>query len=119
MSTFHALILGIVQGITEFLPISSSGHLILIPYIFKWPINTLTFDVALHGGTLIAVFLYFLKDWKELFFNRLKRPLLWIIVISSLPAAIAGFVLQDIIEHQLRAPLIVALMIIVMGILLW
>src|SRR3989304_6293973 len=119
MSTIHALILGIVQGITEFLPISSSGHLILIPYIFKWPINTLTFDVALHGGTLIAVFLYFLKDWKELFFNRKKRPLLWIIVISSLPAAIAGLVLQDIIEHQLRAPLIVALMIIVMGILLW
>jgi len=107
---FEAIILGILQGLTEFIPVSSSAHLILIPWFFKWQgiVNTLSFDVALHFGTLLALLVYFRKDWTELLrsFSQ-KGGLLWIIIIATIPAGIAGVLLHDWIE-QLRSPLLIA-----------
>jgi undecaprenyl-diphosphatase len=107
---FEAIILGILQGLTEFIPVSSSAHLILFPWFFKWQgiVNTLSFAVALHFGTLLALLVYFRKDWAELLksFSQ-KGSLFWIIIIATIPAAVAGILLHDWIEHQ-RNPLLIA-----------
>lgn len=96
------VILGIVQGITEFLPISSTAHLILIPYFAKIPDFGLTFNVGIHLGTLLAVLIYFIKDWWELFISIFKggekRKLLGLIILASIPAGILGVILDPIIE---------------------
>jgi undecaprenyl-diphosphatase len=101
-SVFHAIVLGIVQGITEFLPISSTGHLVLIPRLLHWPEQGLTFDVALHVGTLIALLVYFRRDWADIIMAAFGHPqtktgesrgprwLLWGIIIATIPAAVAG-----------------------------
>ena len=114
----EALILGIVQGVTEFLPVSSTAHLILFPWFFKWGgvVDTLTFDVALHAGTLLALILCFWRDWIELILK--KRKLFGLIVMASIPAGVAGFFLNDIAENDLRNPLIISLMLIVVGFLM-
>jgi undecaprenyl-diphosphatase len=111
----EALILGIVQGITEFLPVSSTAHLILFPWFFNWSgeVDTLTFDVALHAGTLLALILCFWRNWIELIFT--KQRLFGLIVLSSIPAGIAGFFLNDIAEKYLRNPLIISIMLIAVG----
>ncbi|OPZ23129.1 MAG: Undecaprenyl-diphosphatase [bacterium ADurb.BinA186] len=133
MSLLQAFVLGVVQGIGEFLPISSSGHLVVVPYIFGWDYQGLGFDVALHMGTVLAILAYFWRDWMIIFSEALsptdtpnrkdnfKYPsnLLWIILISSIPAAIAGYFLQDLAEHALRNPLLVATMLLSFGLLLW
>lgn len=114
----EALILGIVQGLTEFLPVSSTAHLILFPWFFNWSgkIDTLTFDVALHAGTLFALVLCFWRDWVELIFR--KQKLLGLIILASIPAGAAGFLLNDFIESSMRKPLIISLMLIVVGIVM-
>ena len=114
----EAIILGIVQGITEFLPVSSTAHLILFPWFFNWSgeVNTLTFDVALHAGTLFALILCFWRDWIELITK--KQRLFGLIVLASIPAGAAGFLLNDIIENDLRKPLIISLMLIAVGFLM-
>jgi len=114
----EALILGIVQGITEFLPVSSTAHLILFPWFFNWngEVDTLTFDIALHGGTLLALLLCFWKDWIDLVFN--KRRLLRFIVIASFPAGAAGFLLNDLVKNHLRSPLLISLMLVLVGIVM-
>jgi len=114
----EAIILGIVQGLTEFLPISSTAHLILFPWFFNWrgEINTLTFDVALHAGTLLALILFFWRDWLELIFK--KQRLFGLIVLASIPAGVAGFLLNDIVENNLRKPLVISIMLIAVGILM-
>lgn len=125
MTIWQAIIMGIIQGLGEFLPISSSGHLVLAPWLFKWEVPGLTFDVALHMGTLLAVLLYFWRDWLNLFkaafagkdFNN--RRIFWFLVIGSIPAAIAGLLLEDIIENTLRSPLIIGFMLILFGIFLY
>jgi len=111
----EALILGIVQGLTEFLPISSTAHLILIPWFFHWTgeLDSLTFDVALHAGTLLALVICFWKDWIELI--RRKRKLFLLIMIASVPAGIAGVLLNDLAEHTLRNPYVIASTLIVFG----
>ena len=125
MSSFQAIMMGIIQGLGEFLPISSSGHLVLAPWLFDWEVPGLTFDVALHMGTLAAVLLYFWKDWMELFkaaltgHNKEKRKIFWFLVLASIPAAIVGLSLNDIIENVLRSPLVVGVMLIVFAILLY
>jgi undecaprenyl-diphosphatase len=113
-----AIILGIVQGVTEFLPVSSTAHLILFPWFFNWngAINTLTFDIALHAGTLFALILFFWKDWVDLILK--KQRLFGLIVLASIPAGIAGFFLNDIAENALRNPLIISVMLIAVGILM-
>ncbi len=112
---FEAIILGIVQGLTEFLPVSSTAHLILLPWIFNWhgDVDTLTFDIALHGGTLLALLACFYKDWIDLFLR--KRRLLSYIIIGSIPAGIAGLLLNNFVEHHLRSPLLISIMLILVG----
>ena len=137
MPLLHAIILGIVQGLSEFLPISSSGHLLLVPWLLRWhdfanqPASfEKAFDVALHLGTLVAVVGYF---WKDLVLfvrdgiaavvHRERRAttegrLAWLFVLGSVPAAIAGAIGQSFIEDKLGKPVIIAISLIVFGLLL-
>ncbi len=135
MSLFQAIILGIVQGLTELLPISSSAHLNLIPWIFNWTssaeFNTAfeAFDVALHVGTLLAIAIFFFKDWINLIVGGYKQvvkkektfegKMFWYIVIATIPGAIIGFILDKFMEDILTKPLIIAIALIVMGIILY
>ena len=106
------IILGIIQGIGEFLPISSSAHLILVPYLFGWPASSMAFDIALHFGTLAAVLVIFFKDWWSLFLGAVKKitkgkdsfdnKMFWYLVIATIPGALLGFLLDDIVENIFR-----------------
>ena len=130
LSPLQALILAVVQGVTEFLPISSSGHLILVPYFLKWPDQGLAFDIATHVGTLLAILVYFRRDVRDLivgFFtgqprssdgDYVPRQLAWMIVLATIPAGIAGLLLKDLIETQARSALLVAGTTIFYGLLL-
>jgi undecaprenyl-diphosphatase len=115
----EAIILGIVQGITEFFPVSSTAHLVLLPWIFRWggDLNTLTFDIALHAGTLLALILCFWRDWIEMLTQ--KRRLLFLIIVASVPAGIAGVLFNDAIEESLRSPLIISIALIAGGIIMF
>ena len=107
---FEAIILGILQGLTEFIPVSSSAHLILIPWFFEWQgiVNSLSFDVALHFGTLIALLIYFRKDWIEIIKSiPQKDSMMWKLVIGSIPAAIPGILMHDWIASN-RSPALIA-----------
>ena len=114
----QAIVLGIVQGITEMLPISSSGHLILFPRLLGWDDQGLAFDAALHVGTLVAVLLYFHADLWRMFtaglasvFRGRHTPdsrLAWAVVLGTVPVGVAGVLLKDTIEHAFRNPLLVA-----------
>lgn len=125
MTLFQAIILGLVQGLGEFLPISSSAHLVLVPWLFNWHDPGLSFDVALHMGTLIAVILYFWRDWVNLIKGGLKGMktqdgrLFWYLVASSIPGAAIGFLLENQAESIFRTPLLIAIMLIVMGVILY
>lgn len=114
----EAIILGVIQGLTEFFPVSSTAHLIIIPWFFDWKgdINTLTFDVALHAGTLTALLVSFWKDWLEIFTR--KKKLLGMIIVASIPAGVAGLYLNDIIEKTLRKPLLISLMLVTVGLVM-
>ena len=114
----EAVILGVIQGLTEFFPVSSTAHLIVVPWFFGWKgdVNTLTFDVALHAGTLTALLFTFWKDWLELFTK--KQKLLGLIIIASIPAGIAGFYLDDIAEKSLRQPFLISLMLVAVGLVM-
>ncbi|MEE8329547.1 MAG: undecaprenyl-diphosphate phosphatase [Thermodesulfovibrionia bacterium] len=105
----EAIILGILQGLTEFIPVSSSAHLILLPWFFRWDgvVNTLSFSVALHFGTLISLLFYFRKDWLSLIKTAKKKDgLIWHIMIATIPAAAVGFIFHDAIE-KIRSPLLI------------
>ena len=130
MTVFQALVLGIVQGLAEFLPISSSAHLSLVPFIFGWQDPGLAFDVALHLGTLAAVLWFFRLQWIELAkagfqivrTMRVQGEAQWravYIVIATIPGAIGGVLLQEYAETVFRNPLITACTLIVLGVLLW
>ena len=115
MTVFQAVVLGLVQGLAEFLPISSSAHLVLVPWVFGWPDPGLAFDVALHGGTLVAVLWYFRDEWVRLTQSAFallrtrrvdteeKRRFLHI-VVATIPAAIGGLLLEDYAESTFRSP---------------
>ncbi|MCM0081139.1 undecaprenyl-diphosphatase UppP [Geomonas sp. Red32] len=129
MNPIHAAVLGTVQGLTEVLPISSSGHLILIPKFLKWPESGLTFDVALHLGTFIALALYFWRDILELFgsflaslkegANTPAKRLPYYILAATIPAAIVGKTLEGPIEEMFRkSPATIAALLIGFGVLL-
>ncbi len=125
MTILQAVILGLAQGLGEFLPISSSAHLVLIPWLLKWTDPGLTFDVALHVGTLVAVVLYFWKDWCQLILKGFtdvrseKGRLFWYLAAASVPGAMVGFFLEKKAETVFRSPALIAIMLIVMGILLY
>jgi len=130
----QALIMGVVQGLTEFLPVSSSGHLIIVPFLFGWHdpfIDSLAFSVMLHIGTLLALLIYFWADWVRLVPAGLAalrdrslrkdpdRRLAWLLLAATVPAAIVGFLFSDIIESNVREVGLVALTLVVGGGILW
>lgn len=123
MSIFQALVYGIVQGVTEFLPVSSTAHLDLIPWIFGWQQPGNVFDVALHFGTAIAVIMFFFKDWIRLITAGFLKPksqdgkLLWFILIATLPGAVAGVLLDKYMNGF--SPLLTGILLILMGIVLY
>ena len=130
MTTLQAFVLGVVQGLTEFLPVSSSGHLILVPHLLHWPDQGLAFDAILHLGTLMAVLLFFRYELFEIVKNsvmmvlkgrweNLNREVGVKILIGSIPAAVAGKLLDDFIEAHVRSGILVAGMLIIFAILLW
>ena len=128
MTIIQGIILGIVQGLTELLPISSSAHLFLIPWIFNWEIPE-SFDVALHFGTLLAIGIFFFKDWIELIiggYNMVVKKekttegrMFWYILIATIPGGIIGFILDKYAEELLTKPMIIAIALIIMGIILY
>jgi undecaprenyl-diphosphatase len=115
MPVFQAIILGIVQGIAEFLPISSSAHLVFIPWLFNWPTHTLTFDVALHLGTLIALLAFFGREW----WGIIRSRLVWLLVLGSVPGALAGVIGEKYFEGVFRGPVTIALLMIGLALVLW
>lgn len=132
MHIFEALVLGIVQGLTEFLPVSSTAHLILFPWALGWDspmLNSLTFDVALHLGTLVSVLYYFRADWARLiaaFVSSIKNRRIsgvdertaWLLVAACLPAGVLGIMFEDYVETTLRSPLIIVVTLVGVSLLM-
>ena len=133
-TTVQALVMGIVQGLTEFLPVSSSGHLIVVPYLLRFHdpfIDSLAFTVMLHMGTLVALLVYFRQDWLRLipaglaairdrsFRGDPDRRLAWLLVAATVPAVIAGVLLNDAAESAIRSPALVAVTLCVGAAILW
>ena len=125
ISTFQAIVLGIVQGLTEFLPVSSSAHLILVPWLFKWPEDPgLAFDVVLHLGTLLALLIFYWREWLAMVMSlvngdRVQRRLLFLLIVASVPGAIIGVLLEKEAETIFRSPVLIAGTLATLGILLW
>jgi len=134
VSILQAIVLGLTQGITEFAPVSSSGHLILVPWLFGWsivndPALNKTFDVALHVGTLIGALIYFrtdvmryLRAWIDSIRARAIRTtdekLAWVLVVGTIPGAIFGALFESVIEEKLGQPWLIATMLVIFGVLL-
>lgn len=130
LSPFQAVLLALVQAATEFLPVSSSGHLVLVPRLLGWPDQGLTFDIATHTGTLLAILVYFRQDLRDLligFFTGQPRShdehfhprrLAWAIGLGTIPAGVVGLLLEDWIETEARSPLLIAGTLIGFGLLL-
>jgi undecaprenyl-diphosphatase len=132
MPIYQAVILAIVQGLTEFLPVSSSAHLALAPWLFGWEDQGLTFDIALHLGTLLAVLIYFFRDWLQVIAQafgmnyspdrelRLNRSLLWLLVIGTIPVGVAGLLFEKVVENTIRTNhLVIGTMLVGIGLLMW
>lgn len=128
MDTFQAIVLAVVQGIAEFLPISSSAHLILVPELVGWADQGLAFDLAVHVGTLLAVVVFLKKEiqqivpawligWKGFEWNTYGK-LGWLIVLATIPLGMAGLLLKDIVENDLRSALVIAASTLIFGLLL-
>ncbi len=126
MTIIQSIVLGAVQGLTEVLPISSSAHLVLVPWICGWEYQGLSFDVALHLGTALAFCVYFFNDWVELIRGALirdhagkKNRFFWYIVLGTVPAGLAGLVFEKKAETVFRSPGLIAAMLFVFAIILW
>jgi undecaprenyl-diphosphatase len=131
MPLYQAIVLAIIQGLTEFLPVSSTAHLTMIPKLLHWQDPGLSFDVALHLGTLVAVVVYFFRDWVQVVLNGLgvsyrgarpdenSRTLLWLLVLGTIPAALAGLKFEKYADEMWRTPYIIGVSMIVFGILMW
>lgn len=134
MPLYQAIVLALVQAFTEFLPVSSTAHLTLFPWFFGWQDPGLSFDVALHAGTLLAVLLYFFKDWLTLTLCGFgmkypsnasteevaqHRRLFWYMVIGTIPGGLLGALLEKRIEEHFRTPLVISLSMIVIALVMW
>lgn len=135
MTILQSIILGVTQGLTELLPISSSAHLYLIPWLFEWTKSAEFttafegFDVALHAGTLLAIVIFFFKDWIKLIIGGYKQvikkeksfegKMFWYLVIATIPGGAIGFLLDHFLEDALKNALIIGIALIVMGIILY
>src|ERR1041385_1713242 len=127
MTLLQVIVLGLVQGLTEFLPVSSTAHLYLTSYFFHWQTESLDFDIMLHLGTLLAVLIYFFRDWLQIIANgfgirfqhdeQLDRnpALLWLLAIGSLPIGVAGYVFREQAETTWRNPFVMGIMLIAVG----
>jgi undecaprenyl-diphosphatase len=136
VSLLQIIVLAVVQGLTEFLPISSTAHLILVPWLLGWQDQGLTYDVALHAGTLLAVLTYFAREWWTLLSVTLSRivrgsssaesplagydaRLLAILAVSTVPGGLAGLFVEDYAESLFRSPMLVAFMLMVVSGVMW
>lgn len=131
MPLYQAIVLAIIQGLTEFLPVSSTAHLTLFPWFLGWKDPGLTFDVALHAGTLVAVLVYFWRLWVDMLLAAAgqgkrstaeieeKSKLFWYLVIGTIPGGIAGYLFEHAAEEQLRRPMIIGVAMIVVALLMW
>ncbi len=131
MTALEALILGVIQGVTEFIPISSSAHLLIVRWVFGWDTGTVAFDAVIHLGTLLALLLFFWREWYQLVVSQFRSKrrandredapmLLWPILFASIPAAAVGFKFQDTIDSVFRdQPLLTGAMLILMGLALY
>ena len=129
MNIIQAIILGLLQGATEFIPVSSSGHLVLVPWLLGWDSPGLVFDTVVHWGTLVAVLAYFWRDWLTLIRAWLRglvrwdwrdpaARLVWLLILGSIPAAVLGFMLEDFFESLFGKPAWVAVFMLVTAALL-
>lgn len=132
MDMFQAIVLGIIQGLTEFIPVSSTAHLIFLPKFFGWIDPGLSFDVILHLGTLTGVVFFFWKDFIHIFrgmfmvrrnaldiLNNPEGMIGWYLIIGTIPAGIAGLIFKEKVETTLRTPAIIAVSLIFFGLVLW
>lgn len=131
MEIIQSIVLGLVQGLGEFLPISSTAHLVLVPFFTGWDDPGLAFDVALHGGTLLAVLAYFWRDWIVIFRLALKNKskvsenynyegnILWFIIIATIPGVLVGYFLEDYANTIFRSPYVVASTLAFFGLVLY
>ncbi len=124
ITELQALILGAVQGLTEFLPVSSSAHLVLVPWLFGWNDPGLAFDVALHLGSLLALLIYYWRQWLSMALSIVRpdpdsRRLLILLIVASVPGAVIGLLLEKQAETIFRSPILIASTLAVMGVVLW
>lgn len=131
MSLVQVIVLALVQGFTEFLPVSSTAHLYLTSWLLGWQVEALDFDIALHIGTLLAVLIYFFKDWVQIVAQgfginfgsdaelRHNRMLLWLLVIATIPVGVVGLVFNKQAETVWRTPYVMGVMLITVGLLMW
>jgi undecaprenyl-diphosphatase len=131
MPLYQAILLGIVQGLTEFLPVSSTAHLAIIPRLLGWNDPGLGFDIALHVGTLAAIFIFFFRDWIQVIANGVglsyrgvkadenSRALLWYLIVGTIPAALIGAKFNKFAEEQWRTFPVIGTALIVIGIVMW
>lgn len=128
MEFIHLIILGLIQGLTEFLPVSSSAHLILLPALAGWQDQGIVYDIAVHAGSLGAVVLYFRRDIQSMIVgwlasfnatNKAKDFLLWYLIMATIPVGLAGLLLHDFVATSLRSPQVIATASIVFGLVLW
>src|SRR5579859_5014069 len=131
MPLLQVIVLALIQGITEFLPVSSTAHLALAPWLLGWTDPGLTFDIALHVGTLLAVLAYFFRAWLQIIAHgfgvrfgddemlRQNPRLLWLLVIGTIPAGVIGFLFEKQAESTLRSPFVIGAMMILIGVVMW
>jgi len=134
MTLLQAIVLAVIQGLTEFLPISSMAHLVLLPWLFAWEDPGLTYDIALHAGTLLALLVYFARTWLAMLLavvsgqatglealGDVKQPrrLLALVALATIPAALAGYWLESYAETLFRAPRLVAAALLLVTLVMW
>jgi len=131
MPILQVIVLAVVQGITEFLPISSTAHLYLTSWLLGWPAEALDFDIALHIGTLLAILLYFLRDWLQILAQGLgmrfgrdeelkhNHMMLWLLAIATIPVGVFGYVFNKQAETTWRNPFVMGVMLVAVGVVMW
>lgn len=125
MDVVQAIVLGLVQSLGEFLPISSSAHLVLMPYVAGWEYQGLSYDVLLHFATLLAVVGYFYKDWLKIIKDGFTQPktqsgkMLWLLAVATIPGALAGYFLHDMAESVFRNPLMISICLMFFALVLF
>src|SRR5208283_2771713 len=131
MPILQVIVLAVVQGLTEFLPISSTAHLYLTSWLLGWHTEALDFDIALHIGTLLAILLYFLQDWLQILGQGLgvrfgrdeelkhNHMMLWLLAIATIPVGVCGYVFSQQAETTWRNPFVIGVMLVVVGVLMW